>query len=481
MKKSVVTGVAFLVFGANAFAMDLQEYLKAVLEKNKSVQSYEASQEAAEERRIAGDVELVPVVSAGVNYLNDLSPLGQFAQLGASKTIATDAKITLAKKFSSGTDVALSGAATEVQNEGTLFVPAFQNFSYGTLGLSLSQSLWKDAFGSATRLRWQRQDAVTQAEVGRYDLQKKLLLVEAEAAYWDYIYLAETVKIGKASLERAKRIEGWTRRRTNDGISDRADLYSAQALVSARQLQLISAEDDLAGAKRKIRDYLELADADPMPAISGDISQARTLTSMVDGKPDPSGKQRIMALEAYMTALNAKAASLVAKETDNAYRPDFVLSGAYNTNAFETQSRLPNVAGNLADFERPTWKVGLNMVYMFDTSVKNSARSAARKDALAAQLMSERKNLESETQWIELNRRYSEMSKRVENATEMSRLQMAAARAQTDLFNKGRSITATVINSEEDAGAAELSLTKLKSEQRKMEAQGRLFVVVEEL
>ena len=120
------------------------------------------------------------------------------------------------------------------------------------------------------------------------------------------------------------------------------------------------------------------------------------------------------------------------------------------------------------------------MVYMFDTSVKNSARGAARKEALAAQLMSEKKNLESETQWIELNRRYSEMSKRVENASEMSRLQSAAAKAQTDLFNKGRSITATVINAEEDSGAAELNLTKLKSEQRKMEAQGRLFVVIEE-
>lgn len=480
MKNNALVGLFCLAFGSQALAMDLQEYLKSVLEKNKNVQSYEASQSAAEERRIAGDIELVPMLSAGVNYMDDTSPLGQFAQLGASKTIATDAKVVLSKKFSSGTDVALSGTAAEIQNEGNLFVPTFQNFAYGTLGLSLSQSLWKDAFGSGTRLRWQRQDAVTQAEVGRYDLQKKLLLVEAEAAYWDYIYLQENVKIGKASLERAKRIEGWTRRRTNDGISDRADLYSAQALVAARQLQLVSAEDDFAAAKRKIRDYLELSDADAFPEITGDISQPRTLTSMVDGKPDQSGRQRVMALEAYMMALNARASALVAKETDNAYRPDFVLSGAYNTNSFETEARIPDISGHLADTDRPTWKVGLNMVYMFDTSVKNSARGAARKDALAAQLMSEKKNLESETQWIELNRRYSEMSKRVENAGEMSRLQSAAAKAQTDLFNKGRSITATVINAEEDSGAAELNLTKLKSEQRKMEAQGRLFVVIEE-
>lgn len=480
MKNNALVGLFCLAFGSQSLAMDLQTYLKTVLEKNKSVQAYEASQSAAEDRRVAGDIELVPMLSAGVNYMNDSSPLGQFAQLGASKTVATDAKLVLAKKFSSGTDVALSGAATEVQNEGNLTVPAFRNFAFGTLGLSLSQSLWKDAFGSGTRLRWQRQDAVTEAEVGRYDLQKKLLLVEAEAVYWDYIYLQETVKIGKASLDRAKRIEGWTRRRTNDGISDRADLYSAQALVAARQLQLVSAEDDFAAAKRKIRDFLELSDADPFPEITGDISKPRALTSMVDGKPDTSGRQRVMALDAYMSSLNAKASALVAKETDNAYRPDFVLSGAYNTNSFESRGSISDVAGHLGETERPTWKVGLNMVYLFDTSVKNSARGAARKDALAAQLLSEKKSLESESQWIELNRRYSEMSKRVENANEISRLQMAAAKAQTELFNKGRSITANVINAEEDAGTAELSVTKLKSEQRKMEAQGRLFVVVED-
>lgn len=477
--KAVMTALIFLTT-LSAEAMDLQEYLRRVQTQHKSMQSYQTFQEAVEDRRVSGDIELVPVLTAGVGYLNDLSPLGQFAQLGASKSIMTEAKLGISKKFSTGTDVTLSGGASEIQNEGNLFVPQFQNFAYGTMGLSLSQSLWKNAFGSATRLRWQRQDAVAAAEVGRYDLQKKALLVEAEAAYWDYVYLQENLKIGRASLDRARRIEGWTRRRTNDGISDRADLLSAQALVAARQLQLVSAEDDFQAAKRKIRDFLELSEAEAFPAITGNISQARALTSLVDGVSQNGNRQRVVALEAYMTSLNAKAMALVSKETDNAYRPDVVLSGAYNTNAFELNSNIPDVSGRLGDFDRPTWKVGLNMVYMFDTDVKTSARSAARKEALAAQLQSERKNIESESAWIELNRRYVEMNKRVEAAETISRLQTAAAKAQTDLFNKGRSITATVITAEEDAGGAELSLMKLKSEQRKMEAQARLFIMIED-
>lgn len=475
MRAGALVGLLFLMWHHQASAMTLQEYLQSVSSRNKSLQAYQVSQEAAADRRMSEDLQLIPVLTAGVGYLSDKSPLSQFAQLGGTQTTATDFNVGLKKRFSTGTDVAITGTASEVDNEGALLNPNFARFSYGSLGLGLSQSLWKDSFGSATRLRWQRQDAVTEAEVGKFDLQKKLLLVEAEAAYWDYIFQQENMRIGRDSLERARRIENWTRRRVNDGISDRADLLSAQALVAARQLQLVSAEDDFAAAKRRIRDFLELADSETFPDISGDISRSRTLNSLVDGS---SGK--VLALDAYLASLNAKALALVAKETDDGFKPDLVLSGSYNTNNLQADKRIPDATAKWTDGDLPTWKVGLNLVYMFDTDVKGSARSAARKDALAAQLQSERKLLDSESSWVELNRRYVEMTKRIEAATRIAKLQADAARAQADLFNKGRSITANVITAEEDAGEAELNLTRLKSEQRKMEAQARLFVAVED-
>lgn len=470
-----VLGIFILMGQVQASAMTLQDYLKTVTSKHKSIQSFSVAKEAAEDRREASDIQLAPVLTAGVGYLNDKNPMGQFSMLGGTQTVAKDLKLGLAKKFSTGTGVTLSASASEVNNQGNILIPSFEKFSYGTLGVGLNQSLWKDSFGQATRLRWERENAATAAEIGKYDLQTKALLVEAEAAYWDYLFQNETLKIGRASLERAKRIEAWTRRRVNDGISDRADLLSAQALVAARELQLISAEDNLASAKRRIRDFLELTDSEALPEISGNISEARSLNSMIDGK-----KGKVMALEAYLSSLNSRALSFASQEIEDAYRPDLALGASYNTNNFQPNQSLVDATSKWADNNLPTWKIGLNLTYIFDTDVKSSAKSAARKDALAAKLQSERKLLDSESMWIELNRRYSEMSKRIDTAAEISRLQMAAAKAQTDLFNKGRSITANVIKAEEDAADAELNLTKLKSEQRKMEAQGRLFVVVEE-
>lgn len=471
--KRIVLSFLFLSWHAPAVAMDLQEYLKTVESKHKTVQALNVSQEAADLREEAGDIDLVPVLTAGVSYLNDKSPLSQFALLGASESKSLNYNLGLAKRFSSGTTASIYGNTAEFENVGTIADPRFQKFGVGALGVSLSQSLWKDAFGRATRLRWDRQAAATKAEKGNYDLQKRLLLIQAETAFWNYFLAEEALRIGRTSLERAKKIEGWTKRRVGDGISDRADLLETQGLVSARQLQLITVQDEQESAKRQIRDYLELAPSESFPVLNGDISQVRPLNSLIEGK---TGK--VVALEAYLASLAAKAKNIAAREVEEFYRPDLVLSGAYNTNAFTED--MPSATSHLTDTERPTAKIALNINYQFDTSVKKAAKDAARKDALAAQLQSEQKMLESDSAWIELNRRYIEMSKRVDAATDSVRIQMARSKAQTDLFNKGRSITFNVVNAEEDVATAELNLYRLKSEQRKMEAQGRLFITLEE-
>ncbi|MNL46779.1 hypothetical protein D3C87_1695220 [compost metagenome] len=72
------------------------------------------------------------------------------------------------------------------------------------------------------------------------------------------------------------------------------------------------------------------------------------------------------------------------------------------------------------------------------------------------------------------------MSARIESATNLLKIQTSRSKAQNDKFNKGRSITSDVVNAEEDVANAELNVARLKSEQRKMEAQARLFITIEE-
>ena len=475
MRKKLIVFL-LLAWQSQSFAMSLQEFLGTVEKKNKSVQSLDVSSQVSDLNRLADDMSFVPTFTAGASYLSDRSPTNEFVTFGADESKVTNYNLGLSQNFSSGTAVALTAVASQIDNPGLNGNPLFNglsDFSQGSLGVSFTQSLWKNAFGRGTRLLWKSQDASTLAEKGNFDLQKKTLMVSAEGAYWDYIYAKENLDISRASLQRSQKIAAWTKRRTADGISDLADLLQAQALVSQRETEVIAAEDDFAAAKKSIRDYMELQPSDPVPELTGDISEARSLNSMVNGN-----KNKVIYLEAYLASLQAKARTYEARSIEDSYRPDLVLQGSYNTNSKE--NNIAQATRTWTETNTPTAKVGINFTYLFDTDVKSSAQNAARKTALAAQLTSERKMLESESAWIELNRRYSEMSKKIQSATLTSKLQADRAKAQADLFNKGRSITSNVVQAEEDAASAALSLTKLKAEQRKMEAQGHLYIAVED-
>ncbi len=474
--------VLFVFAPAISFAMDLQEYLTLVQSKNKMVQAFERQKEAADLRNVSGDIGLVPVLTAGASYVEDKNPLGQFAMLQATESKVTDFNLGFSKKFSTGTTLGLSADAAEYENPGVVGLVALRKFGTGSLGASISQSLWRDLFGAGIQLRREQQGFASSAEKIRYELQSKQLLINAEQAYWNYLLTIESIKISRDSLERAKRIEAWTRRRVSDGISEKADLLQTQALVAARQLLLISSEDELAAAKQSLRDFLELEKGASLPEMSGNVSNSRALKSMIQvlrpnkGLPQIEGS-KVMLLEAYVSKIDVQARKLAADQVEDAYKPDLVLSGAFQTHALD--QTMPAAFGNSTSVDRPTSKIALNWTYMFDDEVKLAARSSVKKDAVAATLISDRKMLESESSWSELNRRNTELTQQIAMADQIMKIQEERAKAETDLFNKGRTVTNSVVNAEEDAGTAKLNLVRLKTLQRKMEAQGRLFVVVE--
>lgn len=450
-----------------AHAMTVEQFLQEVQKKNKNFQAMDVSVEAAEDRRVAGDLGLSPVLTMAGGYLSDEK---QPQQLG-TKLVSKQYSLGVAKEFSTGTQASVSGNVQQVQvsNAPAAFAN-FADYSASSLGVSLSQSLWKNGFGSGTRLRQQRESSSAQLEKQNYTLQQRQILTQAESAYWDYLYQQDELAQREESLERARRIETWLKRRFADGINDRADYLNAQALAATRELQLSVTKDQAVAAEKTLRDMLELGADEKLPPFESDFKKARGLTGLVDGQ---SG--RVVRLDAYIASLEAKTKALGAEEVMNAQRPDLVLQAAYNTNS-NLQPSPTEAVNNITNTNIPTTSVGLKFSYMFDTDAKNAQQSVARKEALASKLRSERKLLESDTSWSELQRRYNELLKQIDAADRISRLQTARAKEQSLKLNRGRAITTDVINSEEDAANSGLNVNKLRAEARKLEAQSRMYV-----
>lgn len=469
--KSLLLLPWLLAAASTASAMSLEQYLDRVVKSHRGLEAMRVAREAAEDKKTAGDVSLIPVLSLSGSYLDDKKQPNQLQATEAKSTIYSAA---LAKKFATGTSVSLTARAMEFENPGAV-IPTYGAFSQGALGVSIEQSLWKDAFGRGTRLRREREETTATAEAGGYDLQSRQILASAEAAYWNYVYALEELKLRKASLTRAQRIETWIRRRVADGISDRSDMLSIQALVAGRKLALDNTEDSLVALRQEIRNFLELKEGENFPEPTAKIAQSRDMRALVGGSDG-----RVMRLDAWLAGLEAKARAIGAQEAVEGTRADLKLAGSYNTNSNVTDGKAADATREWTKTDTPTSQISLTWTYMFDTDVKDAVSASARKQALSARLQAERKLLESETGWSEMERRHRELSRMIASAGNIAAIQSDRAKAFADKLSRGRAVTSDVINSEEDAATAELQLTQLRAEQRKLEAQTRLFVVVKE-
>lgn len=465
--------------------LDLASYLELVAQRNGNFKALQSSRDAAVARRLQGDLELSPVLTANAQAVDDKKPqiMGAFNLTGTKNQ---EVSLGLAKKFSTGTQAQVTASVTETTMSAETLAPpaAFSSTNaFGALGVSVSQSLWKDFFGESTDLRREREALIEKAETQGLDLQTRQVLIDAESAFWDHLYLLEELRQREESLARAKRIETWVRNRAANGIGDRADVLNAQGLVAGRELQLLNSEDERRASEERLRDLLELGAGEPLPVLQGNLEGTRGLQSFVDGvlraaRETAQDQTQVVRLDAYLSVLEARTKAVVAREVAEGMKPDLVLSGAYRTNSVDTA--MGAAMNNITDPTKPTTMVGVKFTYLLDGGVKNAARDAARMEALAASQRQSRKLLESQTSWEELQRRHAELSKKIDAAAKASTIQTQKADAERDRLSKGRTITSNVILAEQDAAESQLSLAKMRAEQRKLESQGRMFIQISE-
>lgn len=480
-KKKLILGI--LLFPCLVFSQDFKEkkltlelFLQEVQKNNRHLVALQSSQRAANLRYVQTDLELSPAVTLKASQLDDkaLVQAGSFTQ---TRLKATEYSLGLGKKFSTGTSVALSGSATESNLEALTPGPFSLRNARGSMGISLSQSLWKDGFGSATNLKYQREEQQRNLEFSSYDLQIRKALSEAESAYWDLIYSKFEVQLRKESLQRAKKIESWISRRVGNGIGDRADLLNAQGLVATRELQLISAEDQLISAKVKVANLMELSDVKNLPEVEENLNEKRELLRLVDSLDGQQNQsEEILRLDAYLSVIESKTKAISAQEVSDQFKPDLSLEGQYKTNGYSDS--MQSISPELDARDRPTTAIAIKFTYLLDEGVKKSARNAARLDAVASQDKAMYQVRDGRTAWQEMLRRNSELSNLILQAEKIARIQSEKAVVERDKLSKGRSITSNVITAEQDAAESELSMSRLKVEQRKLESQARLFVKI---
>lgn len=455
------------LIGAHAQALTIDQYLEQAKQKNPLLKSYEESVNAAKLKAQSSDIDLSPLITAG--YLNSTDQ-SKPSQLGTKREVQTYS-LGVAKKFETGTALKFQAQSGQFNNANVTF-PGFDKYSTGSLSLTVQQSLWKDFFGEGTRIKINRVQKTAQLEQYSAVLQSRVALYDVESNYLDYALAYEDLKLKKSNLERAQKIDKWTSARVSNGISDRADLMNAKALVSLREAQMLSAEEELKTQENKLRDNLKLADEESTPSIQADLNSERPYLKQL------INKMNVQKIETYLAALEADVKLLVAGETNDSLKPDLSVFGTYATTSYSRE--FSDAMKDITQTDAPQNVVGVNFSWVFDTNSKNSLRESSQKEALAAQLKSEKKKTDGITAWNEVIRKYNVLKKSVQTLDQVAQYQRERAKAEQDKLAKGRTVTANVVTAETDAAEAEVTLLKTKSQLRKLETSSLFFMEVQE-
>ena len=459
--------ILLMLAAANVQAMTLDDYLHEVAKKNKLLSSYELSVEASNDRREAGDLLLSPLLTASYSVTSDQS----LPSTVADQRDTTAAAIGLSKKFSTGTQVSLSANTFKYEYE-LPAVPGNTGYSKGGVGIAVMQSLWKDFFGAATRLRHVRESDTNRLETLNLDLRRRVANIEFESDFWDYIVASEDKRLKQDNFDRAKKLEKWTANRVSNGISDDTDLLQVKALSARRELELAAVNDDLLARELKIRQNLDLAESAPFPELTANLADTRPYISEL------AKQKNIIKIDSYLAELEAKVRKTSSEEVTDSLRPDLSVTGQYNTSSYDVDHGT--MTDNITKTDRPITYVGVNFSWFFGSDAKSAQLSSAKKEAMAAQLRAEQARVNGVDAWNEYLRKYEVAKENVLTLERIAKLQSDRSKSEQQKFSKGRTITTNVLNAITDSAEAEVSYLRARSGLRKLEAGTLLFKSIAE-
>lgn len=463
MKSRVLVVGIGLVVGSLAHAMSIDEYMGVYKSKNSLLRSSEMSYEAVQGKVEAAEIDLAPAFTLGYLKGDDKSLPNQLSPHRTTEQFTAG----LGKKFVTGTSVQLNAQNYSFTNEKAVF-PGFDKYSTGLLGVTVKQSLWKDFFGLGTRTKVERQRSAAELEMTSVDLQRRGLLLEAESIFWDYIFAQENLKLKKANLERAGRVQKWTAKRFENGISEKADDLNAKALLSLRQLELVMAENEYKNAEVKFRESLELASTEKTPEVTANWKETRPYIN------DLKNKKNVIKIESYLSTLEAKTKALASDETLDSLRPDLSVFGTYNYTSYN-RDREQSIK-DMGQDDYPQSVIGVNFTWIIDNQAKSGLRDSMTKEAAASKLKAQKKVSDGLKAWEEYLRIYEVTQNQAQILDQVAQLQKNRSDAENDRFTKGRTITANVVTAETDSAEAESRALQARVGLRKYEAMSLLYM-----
>lgn len=458
--------VAFHPIAHAASTVTVDDVLALAQKNSDTLQALDRSR-AAVEADIAGrDLVLSPTLKSELGATKDLRSSLSPAASRSGQTTFLDT--TLSLPFSTGTTFSISGRHDLIDDPPT----GTDTAHIGAWDIRLEQSLWRDAFGRATRLRREGETHELKRQRMALLLERQNFLTNVESAFWDLVFTRKEEEVRQKNIERSVSLEKWMRRRVAQFAAEKQDLMQVQTLLRQRRLDLTITRNEREEVLTRLRQLIPGVEPAAWHVDLRVLERERVPRQLlaVGSAPGAGQPVRLDALVAKSRALELKTAMA---KVDDSLRPELNLYASYGANGIDPEASPAWQDAGRADTPRTT--VGLQLSVELAGSLKNKRRASARLDAEAEELRANALARASRLAWSELERTITSLKEQIKEAREIHGLHRLKLDAERKRFEQGRASTLQMTTFEVEAAESELTLYRLLASLRKTEAAARAF------
>jgi outer membrane protein TolC len=448
--------------------MSLHDYLEQVRSANTAYRGALLASEGALGRSHEGAKLVAPTLFASAQLVSDakqpvspgftydkLRQNGYVVGLSQATRFGLQARLSYNLNYFSYVNAGVPG--------GTMGINASYYEAHPTL--ELTQSLWANGFGRATRANLELAEA--QALSAGYSNRHlaRATRIHAETSYWTLVVRRQNLRLQSDAFERAQKIYDWSARRARLQLADRADELQAKALLELRRLEQQAAVDDVRSAQVQfnVARGIDLPDVpESLPELDASIIDPLSVPERAPMRDDVRAAEQA----ARATAAGATAAA----ETD---LPTLELFGSYAFNGRDAGAG--SATSDAFSSGRPTQAVGVRFSLPLNLGTLSDARRGWAREREGAALAYEHRLLEQEQEWEDLTRRFAEVKQRYKLTLAIERAQAEKLQHEKGRLQRGRTTTYQVLQFEQDYALAQIARIRAESDVLVVYAQLELF------
>ena len=434
--------------------INMDTYLEQVKQSNPAYKASAQASEGAKLRAQEGSLITLPQIEIDASKTVDESQPTS-SNMGDKNTyerysvsLLQNTTFGLAGKLSYGHNYTLTENGNAMLNSDYWY-----GYHRASPSVELSQSLWKNFFGSEVRAQ---KDALTSAgEAVQYAERAKNLgvIIEAQNTYYRLYYAQKTTRAVKESLDAAQKLKNWAQKRMNQSLGEKSDYFQTKASLESRELEYLQAQIDERVAARAYNSLRGINSDNVTETLDAPVSPPFNKLSF----SEKIWRDDVRA--ASKQAIAAKAQSLLSKERN---RPTLKLYGKYAWTGLDEDGKKAHDESMADNYPVYTYGVRFKAPLAFWKS--SDVVEGYHKEAMAADLEFKRKAQEQERDYEDLISKIETAQLKYKLASTLEESQKAKLQEERRRHDRGRTTFFQVLQFEQEYLGSQLNKIKTEAE-----------------